>query len=130
MGDLPGEDVAADEDIELSDAPPSVSSSEHSEFEEDDPTAVDMEAGLLSSAEDWAYESSPSRLSSVEVAIPELPLPTRDEYKAVYSEVVDHIESEVEAPDGAEWYHVEFRDGRHNVVCNLAYTSVKPRKAA
>jgi hypothetical protein len=53
---------------------------------------------------------------SFEVAIPEMPLEKRNEYSAVHSDIVEFISGELRSSRGIAKYHVEFTDGRQELV--------------
>jgi len=51
-----------------------------------------------------------------EVAIPEMPIEKRNEYSAVHSNIVEFIFGELPSSRGIIKYHVEFTDGRQELV--------------
>ncbi|KAF9770252.1 hypothetical protein IL306_012226 [Fusarium sp. DS 682] len=58
--------------------------------------------------------SSPSY--RFEVAIPEMPIEKRNEYSAVHSDIVEFTFGELPSDHGTISYHVEFTDGRQELV--------------
>ena len=54
--------------------------------------------------------------SNIEVAIPEMPLEKRSEYVEVHSRIVEFVNAELPTKRGNSTYHIEFTDGREELV--------------
>jgi hypothetical protein len=83
--------------------------------------------GLESSL--FVKEETP--LPRIEVAIPEMPPSRRAQYLEVYSEVIELIRNKVELPEMDVLYHVDFTDGRNDLVSRFhVYTHLHTSTAA
>ncbi|KAK2681056.1 Helicase superfamily 1/2, ATP-binding domain [Fusarium oxysporum f. sp. vasinfectum] len=65
-----------------------------------------------------------------EVAIPEMPIEKRNEYSAVHSNIVEFIFGELPSSRGIIKYHVEFTDGRQELISTAELVTLENGRVA
>ncbi|KAF5567719.1 CHD1-transcriptional regulator [Fusarium phyllophilum] len=65
-----------------------------------------------------------------EVAIPEMPIEKRNEYLAVHSDIVEFISGELPPSRGIIKYHVEFTDGRQELISTAELVTLEDGRVA
>jgi hypothetical protein len=78
-------------------------------------------------ADDGSEPQLPSQQVNMEIVIRELPAESRQQYVAVYSDVVERVVEGVDGEDGELRYRIEFADGREDLVGLLfLHTYISP----